>query len=96
MHLAAEPDLLRFEVVAPAAALNQIGIYLTQFDALPTPPLEVLPLAVNIQNGIHAGKVFNLGEETVLGRSEPADIHLLNSRASRRHSVIRRLPKATF
>jgi hypothetical protein len=91
LHLTTEKDLLTLELSTPTAALDQIRTYFTHFDALPAPALEVLPLALMIQNGISAGKVIDLGEETVLGRSEQADIHLLDSRASRRHSVIRRL-----
>ena len=82
---------VRLEIVSPAAALEKIRYYLTTADALPAPPLEWVELAVAIQTGLGAGKVFPLGEETVIGRSEQAEIHILDVRASRRHSVIRRL-----
>jgi|GEM_PF-1002488 len=91
LNLTAAPDLLRLELTTPAAALDQIHTFLTRFDALPAPALELVPLALAIQNGMHTGKQFILGEETVLGRSEQADIHLLDSRASRRNSVVRKL-----
>ncbi len=96
VHLAPAQDQLVFELVSSATALEQIGLFLTQFDILTAPALDILPLAVHIQTGASIGKVIDLGDETVLGRSEQADIHLLDSRASRRHSIVRRLADGYF
>ena len=48
-------------------------------------------MSLAIQAGIGAGKTYPIGEETVIGRSEQAAVHILDVRASRRHAVIRKL-----
>ena len=71
-------DELTLQVVTPVSALDKIRALLTQFDAVPAPALDVVPLSLVIQSGVGAGQVFVMGEETVLGRSEQATIHLLD------------------
>lgn len=90
-QIAQTVNQVRLETVTPAAALEKIRYYLTQAEALPVPPLDQVELAVAIQAGLGAGQIFPLGEETVMGRSEQANIRILDAGASRRHSVIRRL-----
>ncbi len=84
-------DHLRLQLVSPAAALDKIRFFLTNFDAVPAPPLEVVELSLFIQAGIGAGKSYPITEETVIGRSEQAAVHILDVRASRRHAVVRKL-----
>lgn len=91
LNISQERDNLRLQLVSPAAALEKIHFYLTNFDAVPAPPIAAVDLALAIQAGIGAGKIYPLIEETVVGRSEQATIHILDARASRRHAVIRKL-----
>lgn len=93
LQISPSGDLLRVETVSASEALARILIYLSNPEALPAPPIEFKELEATIVIGIGAGQVFPLGEETVLGRSEQAGIRILDSRASRRHSVIRKLPQ---
>jgi len=91
LNISQVKDNLRLQLVTPAAALDRIQFFLTNFDAVPAPPLEVVELSLAIQAGIGAGKTYPIGEETVIGRSEQAAVHILDVRASRRHAVIRKL-----
>ncbi len=91
LHISQVKDNIRLQLVSPAAALKEIHFFLTNYDAVPAPPIEDVELSIAIQAGIGAGKTYPLSEETVIGRSEQASIHILDSRASRRHAVIRKL-----
>ncbi len=91
LNISQVKENLRLQLVTPAAALDRIQFFLTNFDAVPAPPLEVVEMSLAIQAGIGAGKTYPIGEETVIGRSEQAAVHILDVRASRRHAVIRKL-----
>lgn len=82
---------LRLEVTSAKTALENMYHFLTRSDALPPPPIEAVNLSLAIVDGVGTGSIFPLAAETIIGRSEQADIHILDSRASRRHAVIRRL-----
>ena len=91
LHISQVKDQIRLQLVSPQAALDRLHFYLTNYDAVPAPPIEHIELSIAIQAGIGAGKVYPLTEETVIGRSEQANVHILDTRASRRHAVIRKL-----
>ena len=91
LHLSQVNDNIRLQLVSPAVALEKIRYFLTNYDAVPAPPIQDVELSIAIQAGIGTGKTFPLTEETVIGRSEQASVHILDTRASRRHAVIRKL-----
>lgn len=91
LHITQVQERMRLELVPPAAALEKIQLFLSTFDAIPAPHVELVDLSLVIQAGVGAGQVFPLREETVLGRSEQAQVRILDARASRRHAVIRKL-----
>lgn len=93
LYLTQVEDRLRLETVTPAVALEKIRFFLTIPDALPAPISEVAPLALVIQVGVGAGQVYPLENETVLGRGEQTTIRLLDTRASRRHTIVQKLPE---
>ena len=91
LHISQVKDNIRLQLVSPAVALEKIRFFLTNYDAVTAPPIQDVELSIAIQAGIGAGKTFPLGDETVIGRSEQATVHILDTRASRRHAVIRKL-----
>jgi pSer/pThr/pTyr-binding forkhead associated (FHA) protein len=91
LHLSSNASLFRLEVVSPAAVIEKLRFYLTTFDAIPAPAIEVLNLAVTIEMGTGSGQSFPLVDETVIGRSEQAHVRIFDVRASRRHAVIRKI-----
>ena len=91
LEIAQTVHQVRLETIPPSAVLEKVRYSLTHAGALPAPPLDVVELAVTIQVGVGAGQMFPLGHETVLGRSDQAQIRILDARASRQHALIRRL-----